>query len=241
MPDDSFSDEPSATELPPASSAAETPSTAPPSPAVAETTHSTPPTSSPEVPVAILVPPSGPGAPTAPVAAIVSSGDPALEERLRRLEQVLQQQMKLIESQYAQQGTQPAVARPAAPATDGLWWNTLTFLGTTLGYLPTFLSGGPTNPNRPAWWMDTLAEMRAMQRMFVDPRYNLSWVGRLVPLVLVVLFVFPYYWVPGATFLGWLIERPAQLVVAYALIRTLQWEARRYRETAPDLPPSLRL
>jgi hypothetical protein len=174
------------------------------------------------------------------VATIVSSGDPALEERLRRLEQVLQQQMKLIESQYAQPGP-PGVARPAAPATDGLWWNTLSFLGNSIGYLPTFLSGGPSNPNRPAWWLETLAEMRAMQRMFVDPRYAMSWLGRIVPLVLVILFVFPYYWVPGATLLGWLIERPVQLLVAYALIRTLQWEARRYRETAPDLPPSLRL
>lgn len=230
--DDSFPDEPSPAEL---------------SPPVATTSNST---STPGVvgshAAASPVPPvpeaSVPlAAPVAPLVAVVSSTDPALEERLRRLEQVLQEQMKLIQQGYASVQNPPVVARPPNPTSDGWWWHTVTFLGGAITALPQFLSGGATNPNRPAWWLETLAEMRAMQRMFVDPRYTMSWIGRIVPVVLMLLFVFPYYWVPGATFLGWLIERPGQLLVAYFLIRTLQWEARRYRETAPDLPPSLRL
>lgn len=232
MPDDSFPDEPSsAGESLPLSEAAAGASinsgATPPSPVALSQPV--------EFPVAIPVatPPS------VPVASIVSSSDPVLEERLRRLEQVLQEQMKLIQQSYAQ--NQAVVGRATAPVSDGWWWQTISFLGGAIGALPRFLTGETAHPNRPAWWIETLAEMRAMQRMFVDPRYSLSWIGRIVPLTLAILFVVPSYWVPGSLLLGWIIERPVQLLVAYLLIRTLQWEARRYRETAPDLPPSLRL
>lgn len=232
LPDDSFPDEPSSVESSSPVANSSNASSAPPVLTSHPGADPVPHMAEASVPMA---------APVAPLVAVVSSTDPALEERLRRLEQVVQEQMKWIQQGYAHAAPLPAVTRPPTPAGDGWWWHTVTFLGGAITALPQFLTGGTTNPNRPAWWLETLAEMRAMQRMFVDPRYTMSWIGRIVPVVLMLLFVFPYYWVPGATFLGWLIERPAQLLVAYFLVRTLQWEARRYRETAPDLPPSLRL
>ena len=50
-------------------------------------------------------------------------------------------------------------------------------------------------------------------------------------------------WVPLATVpvLGFFLEKPVQIVVGFLLFKVLGHEARRYRETAPDLPPSLRL
>ena len=39
----------------------------------------------------------------------------------------------------------------------------------------------------------------------------------------------------------WLLTVPVDLLTLYGLFKILSHEARRYRETAPDLPPSLRL
>ncbi len=91
--------------------------------------------------------------------------------------------------------------------------------------------------------LDVVAELRAMARMFVDPRYRMSKAGWAASLGLFVAFLFSYWWVPGTSIplFGTWINKAIDLVLAYALFRVLTREARRYRETAPDLPPSLRL
>jgi hypothetical protein len=93
--------------------------------------------------------------------------------------------------------------------------------------------------------LDMLAEARAMVRMFVDPRYNLGWFARLVPLVLIVAIVTSLIWIPGIHLMpDWIaqvVSKIVDLILAYFLFKILIREARRYRETAPDLPPSLRL
>ena len=52
-----------------------------------------------------------------------------------------------------------------------------------------------------------------------------------------------YHWLPFAIIpiVGPIIEKAGELVVGFMLFKVLGNEARRYRETAPDLPPSLRL
>jgi hypothetical protein len=97
---------------------------------------------------------------------------------------------------------------------------------------------------RHAWLLaEALAEARAIVRMYLDPRYRLSWVGWLLPLVLLAAFFTSYYWVPFAsvTVIGYLLNKLVDLLLAFVLFKVLTHEARRYRETAPDLPPTLRL
>jgi hypothetical protein len=91
--------------------------------------------------------------------------------------------------------------------------------------------------------LDAVAELRAMGRMFVDPRYRMSKAGWAVSLGLLVALLFSYWWVPGTSIplFGYWLNKAVDLALAYALLRVLTREARRYRETAPDLPPSLRL
>ena len=52
-----------------------------------------------------------------------------------------------------------------------------------------------------------LTELRAMYCMFFDPRYRLSWLGRLAPIVLVSLIFSSWLWVPfaGITGVGWIV------------------------------------
>jgi hypothetical protein len=91
--------------------------------------------------------------------------------------------------------------------------------------------------------LDALAELRAILRMFVDPRYRMSKTGWLLSLGLLVALLFSYWWVPGTSLplFGYWLNKAVDLALAYALFKVLFYQARRYRETAPDLPPSLRL
>lgn len=91
---------------------------------------------------------------------------------------------------------------------------------------------------------DTWAEVRAIVRMFVDPRYNLPWSARVLPLILLAAILTSKYWVPFSSipFLGsWLLVKFVDLLLAFLLFKWLGHEARRYRQTSPDLPAKLRL
>jgi hypothetical protein len=105
-----------------------------------------------------------------------------------------------------------------------------------------------TGLRRPWFLVDLYAELRAMLHMYVDPRYRMTWQGRVVPLALAAAIATSWLWVPGVGLLnkvsvdvvGTLLIKIVDLVLAYFLIKFLSREATRYRETAPDLPPHLR-
>jgi hypothetical protein len=89
---------------------------------------------------------------------------------------------------------------------------------------------------------EVVAELQAMFYMYVDPRYRLSWIGRIVPAVLLAAFLTSGWWVGWLPCgVGTLLHKPIELVLCYGMFKTLGHEARRYRETAPDLPQGLRL
>jgi hypothetical protein len=93
--------------------------------------------------------------------------------------------------------------------------------------------------------LDMVADARCMVRMYVDPRYNLGWFARLVPLAFLLAILTSLIWIPGIhlmpEWVAHIVSKLVDLVLAYVLFKVLIREARRYRETAPDLPPSLRL
>jgi hypothetical protein len=97
---------------------------------------------------------------------------------------------------------------------------------------------------RSAWFLyDTYADLRAMLHMYFDPRYRMSWKMRVLPIVILVAIFTSTWWAPGTMIpiVGGIANKLIDLVLAFILIKILTHEARRYRETAPDLPPSLRL
>lgn len=158
-----------------------------------------------------------------------------LEERVRRLEDILA-------------GMHPTAIReaPPPPATEAA--------GAAAADLPPASSDGvqlPPPASTP-WlspgmfpshrWLpfEMMAEFRAMVRMYLDPRYRLTWQTRLVP-PLILFGMFLSWWMFTAIPLGFLFDRVVFLVLAYALFKLLTREATRYRMTSPDLPPSMRL
>lgn len=218
---------------------------APPDPPVAEVpvADSPAPTLAVDPPVSASPAPAPPPAPPVPVAAIVAAPDPWVEDRLRKMEQTLAQLLELEQRLASKAGTPPA-AVPAQPEGKSLLASATALIETGAKMIPglSLLTGEP-RPNKQSAWMELVAELRAMQRMFVDPRYSMSWIGRFGPPVLLGAFVFTWVWVPLALVpvFGWLLQDAAKLVIGYALFKVIVAEARRYREKAPDLPPSLRL
>jgi hypothetical protein len=204
---------------------------------------------------AITAAPPTASAPVAIPLAAVREPTPAaaltpLEQRLRRLEDALAQMQDVngLETRVAERVTgrlmtQAPVAPVPAPS------SALADFGKLILQAPAAVARSFRNSPvavgaRRAWLIqDALAEARAILRMFVDPRYRLSWTGRILPPLFLGLVLTSYYWLPGTSvpIFGYLFNKVADLALTYVLYKLLAYEARRYRETAPDLPPSLRL
>jgi hypothetical protein len=204
--------------------------------------------------------------PAAPVAQVltpvaVPAHEPALlplERRVRRLEDAIAQLQDLQGIQTRVAGRVPGPAPQAQPATPSRPSAEL-LLNVGKHLLGAAASAAPATPPAPqpqpptpplsgrargVWlFRDTVAEARAILHMFVDPRYRMSWAGRIVVVGLAAAFVFSYWWVPGTSIplVGYWVNKAVDLVLAFVLFKVLGYEARRYRETAPDLPPTLRL
>jgi hypothetical protein len=73
----------------------------------------------------------------------------------------------------------------------------------------------------------------------------MSWSGRLVPAGLLLLIATSHWWFPPSWislfWIGTFIDKALDLTLAYVLCKVVGHEVRKYRETSPDLPPSLRL
>jgi hypothetical protein len=206
---------------------------------------------------------SEPPAPPAPAADSHSQ----LEDRIRRLEVALAQLNALKERQAANAAAPVSlpVAAPvatvvpplAAPFTTAPNEPATPFLFNVGKHLwskaPAAPVAPPTPPGRESafsaglrwssFFFDAYAELRAILRMFVDPRYQMSWTSRLVPLALALLLLTSGYWAPGTSIpgIGTLIDKLIDVPLAFLLFKVLSHEARRYRQTSPDLPPALRL
>jgi hypothetical protein len=199
--------------------------------------------------------------PQAPPGDAPRDGDPRvpiLEERVRRLEELV---AALQDTQALEERVAERVAARAAPAPDngvrakaGLLFEAgRHLLPAAVGALaepaaaPAPAAAQPAAPApRPAWLLfDVYAEARAIARMYLDPRFRLTWQARLLPPALLAAIATSWVWLPGTSILpsiiSTLIMKVVDLLLAFALFKVLHREVSRYRNTSPDLPPSLRL
>jgi hypothetical protein len=196
----------------------------------------------PAVPVATFFP--------APAAVLVgNAGGQALEERVRRLEAALAR-LEAQRNQEPKPSERVRRERPSSTSTAAV----LIDVGkkifgpsepkpATAAPAAATAASPPHGGRRPWLLFEMLAEARAILRMFFDPRYRLSWFGRVAPLVLAAAIVTSWWWVPltSIPIFGTLLDKTVDLVLAFVLFKVLGHESRRYRETSPDLPPNLRL
>jgi hypothetical protein len=195
------------------------------------------------------------------------SGEPrpeavaSLEQRVRRLEDALAtlQDTRQIEERVVERLSRAApvaspVAVPASASAGLLIDVSRRMLPAAVDVIQNEAAAADAHARhaaagpRPAWLLiDLYAEVRAMFYMYVDPRYRMTWVGRVVPFVLLAALLTSMLWFPFlsaayqlSAFLGILLMKPIDLVLAFFLFRILGREAARYRATAPDLPAHLR-
>jgi hypothetical protein len=177
----------------------------------------------------------------------------ALEQRLQRLEDAVAQL----------QDTRPIEERVVERVADRINRNrTHPIRDTTTGIiieagrhlLPAALPPVQDQTARPSiakssmmWtgllW-ELLVELRAIFCMFVDPRYRLGWPTRILSVVLLVAIATSRFWPPMSMLpdlMSSILDKVVDLGFSYILWKILIHEARRYRQTAPDLPPSMRL
>jgi hypothetical protein len=213
--------------------------------------------------------PAAPPAPVVAAAAVAGLLQP-LEQRVRRLEQGVGD----LQEQRRREASRPVpvavpapvpVALPAPPPVAML-------LGADAQRTVRHSEAARAEFEDPTWLLrDLLAEARAVGRMFTDPRYTLSWWGRLGPLILVLAVLTSSWWMPwpftsaeptppaqsqpgqgqaapapapaaqSASSMRSIANKVLDLVLCFLLYKVLNYEARRYRQTAPDLPPALRL
>jgi hypothetical protein len=97
-------------------------------------------------------------------------------------------------------------------------------------------------PRSEPWlFFEIYAELRAILRMFFDPRYQFTWQTRLMTPLLIVGIVLSHWLLGSIAIIGWLLNFVIFPILLYMLIKVLSREATRYRTTSPDLPSALRL
>jgi hypothetical protein len=184
-----------------------------------------------------------------------SPGVAALEERVQRLEDVMAslQDTRQLENRVVES----VMARMANGRGNDLRRTTGLIIeaGRQLLPAPTEIlrqrpEGTPVQvgnevvPGRPPWILyEVYAQGRSTIRMYLDPRYRLSWQGRiLVPVLLVLIFLSSFLFpLSGIPLIGPLVVQAGDLILAFVLFIILHREATYYRRVSPDLPPSLRL
>ena len=178
----------------------------------------------------------------------------ALEQRVRHLEDAVSQlqDTEQLEERVATRVTERvsrnipvAVAPPPEPP--GFFARLpRALLPTTVTTIDPHADGrtAPEGNRGVRAFFDVLAEMRAVWRMYVDPRYRLTWMARLVAPVLLVAIITSWIWLPGAfllatvsNMLATVYVKAADLVLAFFLYKALSREARRYRDAFPENPP----
>jgi len=92
------------------------------------------------------------------------------------------------------------------------------------------------SPARPWLLYEAYCEARTMLHMYLDPRYRhqMTWSGRVVPLVLLAAIFTTYIWLPGSAVLPDIVSGPiiklVDLVLAFILFKVLHREAQRYKK-----------
>jgi hypothetical protein len=188
---------------------------------------------------------------------------PALEQRVRHLEDVVAglQDTRALEERVVERVT--AQVTPVQP--NGVRESAGRLLDAGRTLLPAAVAAvaatasavAPPEPEpraavptsaplrRPYLLFDIYAEFRAVLRMYLDPRFRLTWAARVAPLVLLAAIATSWIWLPGTSILpsiiATLLMKVIDLLLAYALFKVVHGEVTRYRNTSPDLPRSLRL
>ncbi len=179
---------------------------------------------------------------------------PSLEERVRRLEEIVRslQDTDALEERVAERVT----AQVSTGRGNGVRESVGLLVEAGRQVLPAAVgaladAARPPNPRpvatpatRPPWLLlDIWTEGRTIVRMYFDRRFRLTWQARVLPIILIAAIATSWIWIPGTAILpsivSSLIVKAVDLVLALVLFKVLHREVTRYRVTS-ELPLSVR-
>jgi hypothetical protein len=97
---------------------------------------------------------------------------------------------------------------------------------------------------RRAWWLEAYDDLRAMVRMYFDPRYrrHMTWTAFLTPFVLLACVLIVWFWMPTSIpFLGPILaflDKIVDVLLAFFAYKVLSRELHRYRAMTAGFPSS---
>ena len=100
-------------------------------------------------------------------------------------------------------------------------------------------------PRRRGWWLfEAYDDLRAIVRMYFDPRYrrHMTWTAFLTPFVLLACIMFVWFWMPtGVSFLKPILaflDKIVDVVLFFFAYKVLSRELHRYRAMTAGFPSS---
>ena len=97
------------------------------------------------------------------------------------------------------------------------------------------VAGPSTLKHHPWLLVDTLAEARAIVRMYFDRRYRVSWIARMTPLLGCILLVLSWLLISGIWLVGPIMDKVFDLALAFVVYKVLHREVQSYRFAIADL------
>jgi hypothetical protein len=153
----------------------------------------------------------------------------ALEQRVHRLEDAVAafEDTHQLEERVVARVTDRLQRNPPLP---GETRDSLLVEGRRL--LPALVSPPVTGQS---WILvEAYRDVRAIFRMFVDPRYRVSRGVSLVTLCLCIAIAFSWFWPTVIPIVGGVIAKLFELVLIFFLFKMLTREAKRYRAMIPE-------
>jgi hypothetical protein len=158
----------------------------------------------------------------------------ALEERVRSLEQTVSslQDTRQIEERIAERVTAQVPRVPVAAMVEAI---TAQPLPAPVASIVNAAAQPSTLKQvaRSSWLLFDMAhEVVAVGRMLVDPHYHTAWITRFVLIAFAIAIFLSGLWVPlsSVSWIGPVIEKIANLLLAGVLFLALYCETRRYKE-----------
>ncbi len=148
----------------------------------------------------------------------------ALERRLAALQEQAAADTRIMESRVAQRvlDALPAATVPQTKRTAGpTWWQRLN---------PFRASTAPPSATWLLW--DIARDAQVLLAMLFDRRFGLTLTSKAILFVSLFMIFTSYWWFPLAWFwgIGYWIDKALNLMLAFFLFKTLNWEGQRYRE-----------
>jgi hypothetical protein len=187
--------------------------------------------------------------PASQVSPPVAVPPPALEERVQRLEEqvaVLQDTHKVedriterLARRMERKLTNPAIQPPVAAIAQPSRPPPVAAIAPPPELPPVIVLEG--KGVRQSWlFLDIYTEFRAMLGMFLDPRYRvfyMTWQTKVYPPLLLACMVLTWLTISSIPIVGPVLEKVAELVLAFFLYKVLSREAWRYREIRSQMKP----